>query len=72
MNADILKRVVRAIADGSQSDLEQIARRVVDSERKSGHTKLASQLEEILSKPRPKKNGSVRWTPLSRPENIFS
>ncbi len=59
MNADILKRMVRAIADGSQSDLERLARRVVENERKSGHDKLASQLENILSKPRPKKNGSA-------------
>lgn len=66
MNADILKRMVRAIADGSQSDLERIARRVVDSERKSGHDKLASQLEEILSKPKPKRNGSSGTTEANR------
>lgn len=58
MNADILKRMVRAIADGSQSDLERIARRVVDTERKSGHARLATQLEQILNKPKPKRNGS--------------
>lgn len=58
MNADILKRMVRAIADGSHTDLERIARRVVDSERKNGHGKLADQLEEILNKPKPKRNGS--------------
>ena len=58
MNADILKRLLRAIVDGSQNDLERIARRVVDSERKSGHDKLAIQLEEILNKPRAKRNGS--------------
>lgn len=58
MNADILKRMVRAIADGAQNDLERIARRVVDSERKSGHRKLADQLDEILNKPRPQRNRS--------------
>jgi SpoVK/Ycf46/Vps4 family AAA+-type ATPase len=52
MNADILKRMLRAIADGSQSDLDQLARKVVETERKSGHTRLAAQLEEILKKPR--------------------
>lgn len=66
MNADILKRMVRAIADGSQSDLERLARRVVDSERKSGHDKLASQLELILSKPKPKRNGSAGTTDSER------
>ena len=69
MNADILKRMARAIADGSQSDLERIARRVVESERKSGHEKLAAQLEEILDKPRTKRNASVRTT---KPEHGLS
>ena len=74
MNADILKRIVRAIADGSQGDLEQLARKVVATERKSGHTRLAEQLEEILSKPRSKKNSrgtteterGLKELPLSR------
>lgn len=55
MNADILKRLVRAIADGSQSDLERLAHTVVQSERQVGHTKLAEQLAAILSRPRPNK-----------------
>ena len=66
MNADILKRMVRAIADGSQNDLERLARRVVEVERKSGHSKLAGQLEEILSKPRSRKNGSAGTTDSER------
>ena len=53
MNADILKRIVRAIADGSQGDLTRLARTVVESERQVGHTKLANQLEEILARARP-------------------
>ncbi|MBX7165938.1 MAG: ATP-binding protein [Pirellulales bacterium] len=61
MNADIIKRIVRAIADGSQSDLERLALKVVESERKSGHTRLADQLETILRQPRAKK-GAVRST----------
>ena len=52
MNADILKRIVRAIADGSQGDLERLARTVVDSERQVGHTNLAEQLDAILKRPR--------------------
>ena len=58
MNAEILKRIVRAIADGSPADLERLARTVVESERQVGHTKLADQLEAILARPT-KKNGSV-------------
>lgn len=55
MNADILKRIVRAIAEGSQSDLERLAHTVVESERQVGHAKLADQLAAILARPRPKK-----------------
>jgi hypothetical protein len=32
MNADILRRLVRAIAEGSQPDLELLATKVVDGE----------------------------------------
>ena len=54
MNADILKRIVRAIADGSQSDLDRLARKVVESERQVGHVKLRrDQLAmRILARPR--------------------
>lgn len=74
MNADILKRVVRAIAEGSQSDLERLAKRIVDAERKTGHRKLADELDTILgeSKRRPNGNaqndrtGTLRELPQSR------
>jgi SpoVK/Ycf46/Vps4 family AAA+-type ATPase len=52
MNADILKRVVRAIADGSQSDLDRLAGKIVEAERNTGHVRLAEQLEAILKKPK--------------------
>jgi len=57
MNSDILKRVVRAIADGSPSDLHQLAGKMVEAERSVGHRKLADQLEAILKQPRPRGNG---------------
>ena len=75
MNADIIKRIVRAIADGSQDDLERLAQKVVEAERKSGHSRLADQLETILKQPRRKKasarpttdsDRSVKELPLSR------
>lgn len=59
MNADILKRIVRAIADGSQGDLERLARTVVDSERQVGHSKLAEQLDAILKRPRTAKSAQT-------------
>lgn len=57
MNSDILKRVVRAIADGSQNDLDRLAGKIVEAERRVGHEKLADQLEAILKQPRPPSNG---------------
>lgn len=62
MNADILKRVVRAIADGSQSDLDRLAGKIVEAERKTGHVRLAEELEAILKQPKPK-----RASPLQAP-----
>src|SRR5947208_546416 len=75
MNADILRRVVRAIADGSQNDLHRLAGKIVEAERRTGHMKLADQLEAILRQPRPRRNGhspkadtegTLRELPLSR------
>jgi len=75
MNADIMKRVVRAIADGSQGDLDQLAHKIVEAERRTGHTKLADQLQGILNRPRSRKNGhsptndnerSLKELPLSK------
>ena len=53
MNADILNRMMRAIANGSQGDLERLAQAVVESERQVGHNKFADQLTAILARPRP-------------------
>lgn len=64
MNADILKRVVRAIADGSQTDLDRLASKIVETERKTGHVRLAEQLEAILKQPKSKRP----TTPPSPPD----
>ena len=76
MNADLLKRLVRAIADGSQDDLSRLAHKVVDNERRSGHARLADDLDAILKQPRRKPaNGhapatdgdrSIRELPINR------
>lgn len=57
MNADLLKRVIRAISDGSQSDLDRLARKIVENERKTGHAKLADTLEALLRDNSERKNG---------------
>lgn len=63
MNADILKRVVRAIADGSQTDLDRLAGKIVEAERKTGHIRLADQLEAILKQPRSKRPAAPSAAP---------
>ncbi len=75
MKSDMLRRVVRAIAMGSQEDLDRLARKIVDSERDSGHTRLADELGAILketAKRRPPRSAgietdrSIHELPVSR------
>lgn len=75
MNSDMLKRLVRAIALESQDDLTRLAAKIVDSERRQGHARLAEELESILAK-KPRKHQrptagvdtdrSIRELPISR------
>ena len=48
MNAQLLKRVMRAIANNSVDDLNTLASKMIAAERKNGHNKLAKELELIL------------------------
>src|SRR6185312_15594712 len=74
MNANILKRVVRAIADGSQNDLDRLASQIVETERRTGHKRLADELDNILKQPRQRSNNgptgdidrTLKELPLSR------
>lgn len=76
MNADIIKRLVRAIAEGSQNDLDRLAKKVVEAERKTGHRRLADELDAILGETKRRPNGighavaerpgSLRELPQSR------
>ena len=73
MNAEILKRLVRAISENSEEDLQRLAHKVVENERKSGHTKLAGELDAILRARNSKKSigsidtdRSMRELPISR------
>lgn len=67
MNSDILKRLVRAIAEGSQPDLVRLAVKVVEEERRTGHNKLADQLDAILRKDKPASNTHVPKTQTDYP-----
>jgi SpoVK/Ycf46/Vps4 family AAA+-type ATPase len=75
MKSEMLKRLVRAIAMGAQEDLDRLAETIVDGERRSGHERLANELESILgdrSNPKRSSRGgidsdrSVRSLPISR------
>lgn len=67
MNSETLRRIVRAIAAGSQEDLARLARKVVESERESGHLRLADELESILNRPKKSRtNGHASPTDASR------
>jgi SpoVK/Ycf46/Vps4 family AAA+-type ATPase len=61
-----MKRIVRAIADGSQEDLLRLAHTVVESERRTGHVRLAGELEAILKRPRTTGNGDGTRTDSER------
>lgn len=49
MNAETLRRVFRAIAEGSPNDLNKVARSIVDAQRVGGHPRLADELAAILA-----------------------
>lgn len=75
MKAEMLKRLVRAIAMGSQDDLDRLAGSIVETERQSGHSRLANELEAILDDTQKKKRSSrggidsdrsIRELPISR------
>ncbi len=66
MNAEILKRVVRAIASGSKDDLGRLAMKIVEEERRTGHSKLADQLDAILKQAPSRKNGHAPTGDLDR------
>jgi SpoVK/Ycf46/Vps4 family AAA+-type ATPase len=61
MNAEIMKRIVRAIAEGSQVDLERLATTLVEAERKTGHGRLADELAAILAKARSRRDAGTSW-----------
>lgn len=51
MNAETLKRLIRAISDGSREDLDRLARRIIQDKREAGQIRLAGELEAVLNQP---------------------
>jgi len=73
MNADILRRLIRAIAEGSQGDLDSLALKIIETERNSGHKKLAEGLSGVFKQAKRVRNGNskspereLRALPVSR------
>lgn len=48
MNADLLKRLFSAVQQGSDHDVVAVCKRIVEDERRLGHTVLARNLEKSL------------------------
>lgn len=48
MNATLMKRLFRVLQDGSATDVQAVCRRIVDEEKKRGHTQVATELEQLL------------------------
>ncbi len=48
MKADLTKRLFKAIATGSEKDLDRLCLKIIEEENSKGHGALASQLETIL------------------------
>jgi SpoVK/Ycf46/Vps4 family AAA+-type ATPase len=63
MNASLLKRLFRAIQSGSSNDVATLCERVVEDERRIGHTQVATELESIL-----KQAGQLR--PIQGPGSL--
>jgi len=65
MKGDMLKRIVRAIAEGSQGDLDRLARKVIEAERDTGHIRLAEDLESILRDSKRQTSRQTRVSPVT-------
>lgn len=48
MNATLMKRLFRVLKEGSATDVRAVCRRIVDEEKKQGHTQVARELEKLL------------------------
>jgi SpoVK/Ycf46/Vps4 family AAA+-type ATPase len=53
MNADLTKRLFKAIAVGSDKDMDRLCRKVIEEESSKGHSVLANQLESIMKTKKP-------------------
>jgi SpoVK/Ycf46/Vps4 family AAA+-type ATPase len=70
MNASLMKRLFRVLQDGSATDVRAVCRRIVDAEKKLGHTQVARELERLIGDaeiaPSPTSALGLRPLPTSR------
>src|SRR5690606_2052276 len=52
MNAQLLKKLFRAIGEGKEPALNKVALEIVKDERRRGHERLAGELEKVLGEGR--------------------
>jgi SpoVK/Ycf46/Vps4 family AAA+-type ATPase len=50
MKTELLTRLVRAIKQGSQADLQRLAQLIVEEERRQGHARVADKLQALLDR----------------------
>jgi SpoVK/Ycf46/Vps4 family AAA+-type ATPase len=68
MTSETLKRLFRAMNEGSESSLRGVARAIIDDEKRKGHERLAGELDTLLNAPRraDMQEASLRALPASR------
>lgn len=74
MNSVLLKRLFRAIQSGSDSNIEVLCRRVIEDEKKAGHSRVAEDLERILAESKKTRHpdfspGTLTSLPVSKRES---
>lgn len=67
MNASLLKRLFRVIHTGSSADVDTLCRRIVENEKKQGHSRIALELERILQE---KNTSQPALAPAPRAESL--
>ncbi len=81
MKAELLHRLFKAIKRGEQDDLLKLAKVILEQERRQGHSKLVTELEELLkqdssttqtkSKGLPSGAGALARLPMSRRSGLL-
>lgn len=68
MNATLLKRLFRAIHSGSNNEVSTLCERIIEDEKRLGHSLVAEELQAILLKPRaqPGEKEGLTRLPTSR------